>query len=254
METVVPPMIEGRAPEGGNMSEDASPPESRKVLMVEDDLELADATGLVLRRFGFEVHHAGTWAHALVLLGEVRPDVILLDQHVGPVDTVTRLAELRSLTSVPILVVTANESETDRVLGLEFGADDFVVKPVSGRELVARIRANLRKQPAAELKPREQWHFESQSGRLQAPDGRQVLLTSAEARMLDALINSHGRPVPRDELVNAVYGRDWAVGERVVDNVIFGLRRKLGLRPDDGVIRSIRNVGYSFTGFPIAQR
>jgi DNA-binding response OmpR family regulator len=221
------------------------------VLVVDDDAPLAHEVAATLGRYGFRPVIATNWDSAVEQIRTSSPDVILLDQHLGPVDALTRLGELRAETSVPILIVTGNGEAMDRVLGLETGADDFVVKPVSGRELVARIRAIMRRTAAPAPAPKQGgWKFSEQSMSLTRPDGRRVPLTSAEFMLFAALAASPAQPVSRDALSRAAFGRDWRFGDRSVDNAVLAIRRKLGHPDPEAILRTVRNVGYVFVGFP----
>jgi len=227
------------------------------VLVVDDDEDLAREILRMLDRYEFYGTAVQDWDSALAAIASDSPDAIILDQRLGRIDALPRLHELRQLTSVPVLIYTSNQDEADRIVGLELGADDFLVKPVSGRELVARLRANLRRaqrENAAAGTVARGWELDIQGRRLIAPTGRPVALTAAEFELLNALAAQPGVGHSRDELTRVVFGRRWDPDDRAIDNLITGLRGKLGaIDPTAGgqrCIATIRTGGYMFLGFP----
>ena len=229
-------------------SEDGNP----TVLIVEDDLSLADEMAISVRHHGMHVLTAPDWDQALARVEATPVDIIVLDQLLGSVDSIPRLPRLRMLTQVPVLVLTANQREADRILALEIGADDFLIKPISGRELVARVRAHLRRAAAAtptqpSEKPR--WRFSLQERQLLRPDGSLVPLTAAEFDLLAQLLETPNQPVDRETLTRRVFMRPWRSEERAIDNLVLHLRQKLGQGGERSIV-TIRNQGYAFTAFP----
>jgi DNA-binding response OmpR family regulator len=226
------------------------------VLLADDERELTDEMAAYLARYGLRTLVANTFQAALAILDTHRPDAIILDQRLGPVDTLPHLPELRARTDAPILIVTGNREETDRVLGLELGADDFLVKPVSGRELVARLRARIRRPNHAAMPPaaprRERWRLQPVERRLMRPDGSALELTTAEFDLLSALAAMPGEVQTREALTQTVFRRPWRVGDRAVDNAVLHLRQKLAPELGERCIVTIRQVGYVFIGFPNA--
>jgi DNA-binding response OmpR family regulator len=227
------------------------------ILLADDERDLTDEMAAYLGRYGLRTIVANSFQAALHLLDTHRPDAVILDQRLGPVDTLPHLPELRARTDAPILIVTANREETDRVLGLELGADDFLVKPVSGRELVARLRARIRR-PAAQasstppVPKRPRWRLAETERCVLRPDGSALELTTAEFDLLMALAAHPGEVQSREALTRTVFRRPWRPGDRAVDNAVLHLRQKL--MPDLGerCIITIRQVGYVFIGFPNA--
>jgi DNA-binding response OmpR family regulator len=223
------------------------------VLLADDERELTDEMAAYLARYGLRTLVANSFPAALAILETHRPDAIILDQRLGPIDTLPHLPELRALTDAPILIVTGNREETDRVLGLELGADDFLVKPVSGRELVARLRARIRRPAAVAAPPRrDRWRLQPVERRLLRPDGTEVELTTAEFDLLAALAAQPGEVQTREALTQTVFRRPWRVGDRAVDNAVLHLRQKLAPELGERCIVTIRQVGYVFIGFPNA--
>jgi DNA-binding response OmpR family regulator len=219
------------------------------VYVIDDQREWADELSSIVGRYGFRIRTGYEWQDLETLLAEEQPEAILLDQHLGKVDTVSRMTQLRQMTRAAIIIISANNSEVDRVLGLETGADDFIVKPVSGREVIAWLRARLRR-PSEIPSETPGWRFVEQTRSLFRPDGQPIHLTTAEFELLQALVRNQGQPVSREDLSKLAFGRAWRFGDRSVDNAIVVLRRKLGDERVDGCIRTVRGIGYVFVGFP----
>lgn len=214
-----------------------------RVLFVEDDAVLAAELVETFVLQGMAARAAADWDAALALLADWPPDLVVLDQRLGRMDTLDRLPALRALTAAPVLMLTANRAEADRIAGLDLGADDFLLKPIASRELLARARAHLRRGPHA---PVAGWRFAHERRLLLRPDGSEVPLTAAEFDLLALLAASPGAPVSRERLTEVVLRRPYRAEDRALDNLVLQIRRKLGA---DGVVRSLRNQGYAFTGF-----
>lgn len=225
----------------------------REVLIVEDDAALAEEMATTLSDYGLRPRLAPSWEAALAALRDATPDLIVLDQRLGRVDTLPRIGLLREMTQAPILVLTGNRLEADRILALEIGADDFVVKPISGRELVARIRAHLRRAAPRRAEPPRAdaagWRISLAERELRRPDGGLVPLTAAEFDLLAMLAELPGRPLDRDTLSQRVLRRPWRPEDRALDNLVLQLRRKVG-PGGERMIAAVRSQGYAFTGFP----
>jgi DNA-binding response OmpR family regulator len=226
------------------------------VLVVDDDVELAREITDYLERYEFRAVAASRWDEALAAIEHERPAAIILDQWLGPVDTLPRLPELRRLSEAPVLILTANREETDRILGLEMGADDFLSKPVSGRELVARIRAQLRRSRPAQDRQDGPWTIDRAAQRLARAGGQSIRLTTAEFDALCVLAEAPGQVHSRDALSLAVFHRPWQPGDRAVDAIVANLRAKLdGWQHQHGAdapscITTVRPIGYKFVKFP----
>lgn len=234
------------------------------VLVADDETELTQEISDYLARYGMQPVVANTFADAVNVLRGQAVDAVLLDQRFGPVDTLPLLPQLRGVTDAPILVHTGNRDETDRVLGLELGADDFLVKPMSGRELVARLRARMRGAPRAAAPatpaqpeaaapaavPATGWRLVPAERRVYRPDGTPLRLTTAEFDTFAALAANPGEVKSRDDLTRIVFRRDWRPGDRAVDNAVLHLRQKLEEDLGEGCIVTVRQQGYLFTGFP----
>jgi len=263
----VQPAVAGSLPEAAN--DVAMGP---VVLVADDETELTDELCDYLGRNGIQPIAVNNFADAMKILTTRHVDAIVLDQRFGPVDTLPLLPTLRTVTSAPILIHTGNREETDRVLGLELGADDFLLKPISGRELVARLRARLRNIPARLPMPANGpqpapvqmalpiptpptpeaggWRVVATERRVYRPDGSPLRLTTAEFDTLAALAAKPGDVRSREELTKLVFRRTWRPGDRAVDNAVLHLRQKLAQELGDGCIVTVRQMGYVFTGFP----
>ena len=222
-----------------------------KILIVDDEKNIVETVRYNLEKEGFATLTAANGTKALELARRDRPDLILLDWMLPEIDglEVCRLLKQEATTRhIPVLMLTVKSSETDKVVGLEMGADDYVTKPFSPRELVARVRAMLRRTaqpPAAEV-------FQVQGLRVDwgmhvvSLKGRPVELTSKEFALLKALIDAKGRVLSRDQLLSRVWGYERAeeLETRTVDLHISQLRKKLKTAAER--IITLKNAGYRF--------
>ena len=222
------------------------------VLIVEDDPTTIDLARLYLRRDGYRVLTASDGLEGLNVARERRPDLVVLDLMLPKVDGLTVCQELREESNVPIVMLTAMVDEEDRLRGLDLGADDYLTKPFSPRELAARVRAVLRRTSkfAAEQGPRRM----SSDGltvdverHTAETDGRKVKLTPTELRLLATLMQEPGRVFSRDNLINRVFGEDFEGFDRTVDTHVANLRRKLeGPVERPRYIQTVYGAGYRF--------
>jgi DNA-binding response OmpR family regulator len=209
-----------------------------KVLVVEDDPSVAEPLLEGLRRHGLEVEHVAYAAQAVAAAREA--DVVLLDLGLPDDDGLSVLRSLRATSEVPVIIVTARGDETDRVVGLELGADDYVVKPFSVRELSARIRAVSRRRRVET--PLDAGRTSIDRSRRRAEfDGVPLDLTAKEFDLLAVLAEEPGRVVPRQELLSRVWDPVWHGSGKTLDVHVSSLRRKL---PDPSAIETVRGVGY----------
>jgi len=219
----------------------------RRILFVEDDRLIADAVAIVLRAEGFDTTTVGDGSDALQEALRGGYDLVLLDLSLPGMPGMELLRALRGHTSIPIVIVTARTSEVDRVLGLEHGADDYIMKPFSMAELLARIRATLRGRELAQPRTdRGVGGLRIELGRREVfVRGRLVSLTPSEFTLLMLLAEQPGRVVTRWEIVSTLWGGDFVGEMRVADQHVARLRRKLALAPDDpAAILTVRGVGY----------
>ena len=228
------------------------------VLIVDDDPKIRDLLRLYVEREGHRTLFAADGQAALATALEKQPDLVLLDVMLPGLDGFEVMRRLRDESDVPVILLTARSGDSDKVIGLDLGADDYVVKPFSPRELMARVRAQLRRR-----QPDEQDQPILVSGDLVLDpnavevtlDGRDLDLTPFEFRLLRGLMRRPGRVFSRDDLIDAIHGDDDpGIIDRTIDVHLGRLRRKLG---DDAAeprfIATVRTVGYKFIG-PVEQR
>ena len=226
------------------------------ILVVEDELELGRLLTRELSAAGFNVRHAPDGRAALRLLEEQTPDVLILDWMLPDIDGLELLRRLRPTSAVPLLMLTARAEEVDRVVGLEVGADDYLTKPFSMRELIARVRALLRRHER--LRQVLQADRTVAGARLQAGplmldpdarlaelDGRALDLSANEFLLLNLLLRNRGRAFSRGYLREALHGDAHVEGDRSVDNAVLRLRKKLGGLGE--AIETVWGVGYRFS-------
>ena len=217
----------------------------RKILIVEDETDVADLLTLNLRKAGYRVSTASDGASGLQKARDDRPDFIILDLMLPKMSglEVCRILKGDTATSrIPILMLTAKAEEVDRIVGLEFGSDDYVTKPFSPREVLLRIRAILRRgeKPEEMLKAGP---ISIDPARHQVRvSGKRVHLTSLEFKLLRTLMQRRGRVQDRDRLLNEVWGYESVIDTRTVDTHVRRLREKLGKAGD--AIETVRGFGY----------
>ena len=220
------------------------------VLVVEDEDSLATLLQYNLQKEGYEVTLAGDGEEALLMVEERLPDLIVLDwmlPKVSGIEVCRRLRQRNETRNVPVVMLTARGEESDRVRGLDTGADDYVVKPFSMTELGARIRAVLRRiRPGlAEDRVRRGDILIDRVAHRVKRAGQEVHLGPTEFRLLDYLMQHPGRVFSREQLLDAVWGSDVYVEARTVDVHIGRLRKALGATDDNDPIRTVRSAGYS---------
>ena len=220
------------------------------ILVVEDEDALATLLQYNLEKEGYQVLVAGDGEEALVSVDEKLPDLIVLDwmlPKISGIEVCRRLRQRPESRNVPIIMLTARGEETDRIRGLDTGADDYVVKPVSMSELAARVRAVLRRlRPGlAEDEVRCGDIIIDRVGHRVKRAGREVHLGPTEFRLLDYLMRHPGRVLSREQLLDAVWGSDVYVEARTVDVHIGRLRKALNVPETDDPIRTVRAAGYA---------
>jgi two-component system response regulator RegX3 len=223
-----------------------------RVLVVEDEDSFSDALSYMLRKEGFEVSVAATGTQALTEFDRTGADIVLLDLMLPEMSGTEVCRQLRSRSHVPIIMVTARDSEIDKVVGLEIGADDYVTKPYSPRELVARIRAVLRRQAGdvAELTPPT-----LAAGPVRMDVERHVVTVSGdpvplplkEFELLEMLLRNAGRVLTRGQLIDRVWGADYVGDTKTLDVHVKRLRSKIEPEPSTPrYIVTVRGLGYKF--------
>lgn len=212
-----------------------------------------------LSECGYAVDQAANAQELSVLLEETDPDLVLLDIRMPGKDGLTVLREIRETSSVPIMMLTAAGDVVDKVLGLEFGADDYLVKPVDLRELQARVKATLRRRhiQAEEQETRQRINgtvlfgvcrLDMDSARLFGMDGQEIALTAMEFSLLRVFAENRGRILNRDRLLEEAHDRGWEPFDRSIDLRISRIRRKIEVNPTKPeVIRTVRGLGYVFS-------
>ena len=222
--------------------------------MVEDDPNVAEVVGRYLERDGFAVTQASDGRHALDRAVTVRPDLVVLDLSLPAIDGLEVLRRLRALAPVPVVILTARGEEADRVQGLELGADDYIVKPFSPRELAARVRAVLRRTTSAEAGAGLAQVLQAggvevdPSARQVLVNGQPVVLTAREFDLLVFLMSRRGRVCRRDELLGQLWGARY--GDTATLSVhVRRLREKIETDPSrPQLIKTVWGVGYRFEG------
>jgi two-component system, OmpR family, response regulator RegX3 len=230
----------------------------RTILMVEDEESITVPLAEALAREGFDTEVAGTAAEALELAGSVAPDLVLLDVMLPDGSGYDVCRELRSQSRVPIIMLTARGEETDRIVGLELGADDYIVKPFSSREVAARIRAVLRRAgeaPVAASKDDAASALQvgdlrlDPSRRSATLDDTELDLTRKEFELLELLMREAGLVITRERLIDEVWDVNWFGSTKTLDVHVSGLRRKLGDDPSSPrYLHTVRGVGFRFSG------
>jgi two-component system phosphate regulon response regulator PhoB len=228
------------------------------ILVIDDEKDLIELVRYNLEKDGFDVIAATDGQSGLDVVKKHRPDLVVLDLMMPGIDGLQICKQLRAdprTGRIPVIMLTAKATEADRIVGLELGADDYITKPFSPREVVARVKAVLRRSnPAAEQRQ------EIRVGDLNIDlgghevsfKGQRVLLTATEFRILEFLAARPGRVFSRDEIIDAALGNETAVFDRTVDVHITAIRRKLGMGAE--YIETVRGFGYKFrhVGDPVA--
>jgi two-component system, OmpR family, response regulator RegX3 len=222
-----------------------------RVLVVEDEESFSDALSYMLRREGYEVEVAATGPDALTAFDRSGADMVLLDMMLPGLSGTEVCRSLRAKSQVPIIIVTARDAEVDKVVGLELGADDYVTKPFSSRELVARIRAVLRR--GAE--PDELMTSTVEAGPVRmdverhvvSVDGTQIPMPLKEFDLLELLLRNAGRVLTRGQLIDRVWGADYVGDTKTLDVHVKRLRSKIEPDPaNPKYLVTVRGLGYKF--------
>jgi two-component system alkaline phosphatase synthesis response regulator PhoP len=227
------------------------------VLVIDDEKDLLELVRYNLEKERFDVICTADGQSGLEIASKHRPDLIVLDLMMPGIDGLEVCRKLRAdsrTNRIPVIMLTARATEADRVVGLELGADDYVTKPFSPRELVARVKAILRRTALQEEPPEliRQGPIVLDVKRHEVMcEGQPVSLTATEFRILQFLASRPGRVVSRDEIIDAALGRDTAVFDRTIDVHITGIRKKLGKGGES--IETVRGFGYKFRDFRGAQ-
>src|SRR4029077_10393816 len=221
----------------------------KKIVLIEDDADLYSLVQYNLEKEGFSVVGSQTGRGALELCRRERPDLIILDIMLPDSDGLDICKGIRAhpeLGHIPVIFLTARASETDRIGGMELGANDYIVKPFFVRELIARIKIHFRGQPpVSKLLKSGDLELDRARCRVQL-NGTEITLTATEFRLLEFLMSRPGVVFSREQLLDAVWGHDRAVTDRTVDVYVLRLRQKIEQDGGPAFIRSVRGFGYSF--------
>ena len=224
-----------------------------KILLVEDERSIAEGLKISLESEGFQVAWAKDGNEALGAWERTRPDLIVLDLMLPGVSGTEVCRTIRTRSDVPIIMLTARDTEVDRVVGLEIGADDYLTKPFSTRELIARIRAILRRAPLGSTPPTDELPVEASGVRVDRSrhevtvEGRRVDLPPKEFDLLAVLVEYAGRVLTRNQLIDEVWGSDYVGDTKTLDVHIRRLRGRIEDDPQDPRrILTVRGVGYRF--------
>jgi len=233
---------------------------ARRVLIVDDDPHIREVLVFAFDKAGIATTQAGDGEEALALIGRDPPDLVVLDINMPRMDGLEVCRRLRAQGELPILFLSSRDDELDRVLGIELGADDYVVKPFSPREVVARANAILRRSapkgaapaPAAESQTKGLLSLDTE-GWTARWDGAEVTLTVSEFNLLKAMAGAPGRILSRDQLIDQLHGPGFAITDRTIDSHIRNLRRKFAEAGGHDVVETRAGVGYKLgpcTGVP----
>lgn len=224
---------------------------NEKVLIVDDELNILELLEFNLKKEGFDVLRADTGEMAVSLLEQARPDIVLLDQMLPGIDGLNVLKKMRAneaFADIPVIMVTARSEEIDKIVGLELGADDYITKPFSVRELCARVKALLRRTKRSDTQLPAVLSYKQLKvdtvGYIASIGEKKLLLTLKEFDLLVLLMSNTSQVFTRDAILNKVWGYDYFGETRTVDVHITNLRRKLYDYGES--IETVRGVGYRF--------
>jgi two-component system response regulator BaeR len=219
---------------------------SRRVLVVEDDRKISDLLMNYLRASGFEAEAVYDGRDALRMIQDQAPDAVVLDWMLPGLDGIGVCQAVRAFSEVPILMLTARIDEVDRLLGLDTGADDYVCKPFSPREVIARVRALLRRAEGRVKSSSKPWEIDDTSFRI-SWRGQWLELTRIEFMMFRLLLSRPGRVYSRDQLLSSVHDSQRDISDRAIDTHVKNLRKKVqAVDPGTDCIASVYGVGYRF--------
>lgn len=228
----------------------------KHILLVDDEEDIREPIGVYLEAQGFEISLASSASEALDLLKTERPDLAILDIMLGQSDGFTLFKDIQKIVEIPVIFLSGRAEETERIIGLELGADDYVVKPFNPRELLARIRAVLRRAAsnAAAAKtgktaPNQigKWHFNYANQELVADGETSLPLSTGESRLLKVFLENPNTVLTRDQLLELSQGRQAGLFDRSIDNYISRIRKKIEDDPTQPrLIKTYWGGGYAF--------
>jgi len=227
--------------------------ESSIILVVDDEADIRESLCAHLQRSGFATASAASADEARTWLNDNRAGLVLLDIMMPGEDGLSLCRHLREVDKTAVILLTALADDTDKIVGLEIGADDYVTKPFNPRELVARIRAVTRRvEPSTQMADKSPqtkqfagWIFDEEQSEIKRKDGVVVTLSAGEASILKVFVEHAGHVLSRDDLMQHSRGRDTLAFERTIDNVISRLRKKIEVDPSQPrIIKTVRGGGY----------
>jgi two-component system OmpR family response regulator len=229
------------------------------ILVVDDEQDIREPVGLYLEGHGFEVSMAGGAAEALGLAQNNKPDLAVLDIMLGPDDGFTLCRDIQKDMDIPVIFLSGKSEETERIIGLELGADDYIVKPFNPRELLARVRAVLRRYQNSGAKEDEAeveqnfgpWMLDVQNQELVGENEQRVSLSTGEARLLEVFLNHPNQVLNRDQLLDLTHGRQANLFDRSIDNYVSRIRKKIEIDPKNPrLLKTYWGGGYSLNCGP----
>lgn len=205
------------------------------ILVVDDELDIREPVGVYLEAQGFEVSLAGNAQDALSLSAQKTPDLAILDIMIGKDDGFSLCREMQKDADIPVIFLSGKSEETERIIGLELGADDYIVKPFNPRELLARVRAVLRRyQAASDSQPDQRgsasfgpWQLDAQNQELIRDNDERVSLSTGEVRLLQVFLDHPNKVLSRDQLIDLLHGRQANPFDRSIDNYVSRIRKKI---------------------------
>ncbi|WP_262694760.1 response regulator [Kordiimonas aquimaris] len=227
----------------------------KHILLVDDEEDIREPISVYLEAQGFRVSTASDAEQALESVSKEQPDLAILDIMLGQTDGFTLFREMQKIVTVPVIFLSGRAEETERIIGLELGADDYVVKPFNPRELLARIRAVLRRaadkaatSPTQAVSDRMgKWRFDHANQELVGEDGESIVLSTGEARLLKVFLENPNTVLSRDQLLELSQGRQAGLFDRSIDNYISRIRKKIEKDPSQPrLIKTAWGGGYSF--------
>lgn len=222
------------------------PHNKQRILLVEDEIETAEIIGDYLENTGYLVELMHTGARVVERVSKTSPDLVLLDIMLPEVDGITICKQIRASSDVPIILLTAKVDEVDRLLGYDLGADDYICKPVNPREILARVKAVLRRTTPSSDSDQEILTLDK-SRQLAVYRGQRLKLTRMEFSLLRLLFDNEGKVFNRQQIKDKIYSDPGSTSDRAVDTCIKKLRHKMNLvTPEESPIHSIYGVGYKF--------
>lgn len=216
------------------------------VLLAEDEQTIADILTDYLRQAGFDTSHVADGRKAVEAIRREPPDIVVLDLMLPGMDGMAACREVRGFSNVPVIMVTARVEEVDRLLGLEAGADDYICKPFSPREVVARVMAVLRRAGGYGGVTPPRFEIDEAAQRISI-GGQRLDLTPTEFRLLRLLASHPGRIYSRGQILDLAYHQDQNVSDRIIDSHVKNIRRKVAaILPEANIIHAVYGVGYRF--------